>query len=160
MNEAETAEKSRVAGRIGAALEEPSVSPAFVNRMIARVNAITRGREAEAKLLSHGFASEEEKISLAAESVVGRLMLTGKPPANVPVSELAGELSRYESFRAAASVPPEKIVADLNNGILIRTTAEKERKAAAPAASAPCRAAEAAGTEIAAPTLGAKQRKL
>ena len=123
--------------KIADAMREPSAPEALVRRNIVRAKAITAGRNAEAKLAQAGeLLSKEEKEQLAAESLLGRLMLSNLPRDGTSAEELTAELRSREDIRKALDQPTDVLLSDLSSGKLIRSLASKN----------PVRAAEKAAT--------------
>ncbi len=105
--------------KMSEALDEPNVSEEFVETMVVRANAITNGREAE-KLLSEGGLTQSKKIELAAESVVGRMMINTKPPKGVSASAMTKQLSSVPKFREEVEKSGDELVHELKNGDFIK----------------------------------------
>ena len=113
--------------KIADAMREPSAPEALVRRNIVRAKAITAGRNAEAKLAQAGESlSKEEKEQLAAESLLGRLMLSNLPRDGISAEELTAELRGREDIRKALDQPTDVLLSDLSSGKLIRSLASKK----------------------------------
>ena len=144
---------SEIRKKFEEALDEPKVSTDFVETMVTRANAITAGREAEKKLA--GALTPEEKCLYTAQSVVGRLMMTNKPPRGATVEGMTEQLEKSDKFRSMVGKTPD-ILGELRNGSFIRKFAPAGTPAAAEAA-APEKSAAKNGPEnpeINAPSIG------
>lgn len=117
-----------IKNRIAAEMQEPSAPEELVRRTIVRAQALSAGRNAEEKLAQAGkMLSHEEKEQLAAQSLLGRLMLSSLPPEGVSAEKLTAELRGREDIRAALSKPTDVLLSELKNGKLIRSLAAKRR---------------------------------
>ena len=106
----------------------PGAPAALVERTVLRARAIAQGREAERTLAEKSETlSAQEKTSLAAQSVVGRLMLTNEPPENA--ENMAERLAQEPSFASFASLPPEEMCRKLRSGAFLKNFAPKKEKA-------------------------------
>lgn len=108
---------SEIKKKFEEALNEPTGSHDFVEAMVTRANAITVGREAEKKLA--GEYDPKDKYKYASQSVVGRLMMTNKPPRGVTLDEMTSQLENAEEFRELVEQTPD-LVHDLKNGNFIK----------------------------------------
>ena len=117
-----------IKNRITDAMQEPSAPEELVRRTIVRAQALVAGRDAEEKLARTGKTlSHEEKEQLAAQSLLGRLMLSSLPPEGVSAEKLTAELRGREDIREALSKPTDELLSELKNGKLIRSLAAKGR---------------------------------
>ena len=109
-----------IRNKLEEALREPSAPPGLVERTVARAELLTRGREAERELA--GGAGEERRELLAAQALLGRVMLTNRPPEGKSAQELTGELLQSERFRAAvAGRPAAELLSGMRTGRLLRS---------------------------------------
>lgn len=116
-----------IKNKIADAMREPSAPEALIRRNIVRAKAITAGRNAEEKLAQAGESlSKEEKEQLAAESLLGRLMLSSLPREGISAEQLTAELRGREEIRKALDQPADVLLSELNSGKLIRSLAAKE----------------------------------
>ena len=116
-----------IKNKIADAMREPSAPEALIRRNIVRAKAITAGRNAEEKLAQAGESlSKEEKEQLAAESLLGRLMLSNLPRDGISAEELTSELRSREDIRIALDQPADVLLSELNSGNLIRLLAAKK----------------------------------
>ena len=150
-------EERMIKEKLTAAMNEPTVSAEFVERMVVRANAITRGREAEKQLsVLSADAAPEEKLDLTAQGAVGRLMLSQKPPHGVTVEQMTDQLKANGAFRAFAEEPADRVLHDLKSGDFIRrvtaparqSTHEAPEAAPAPVREAPVRTAPELGPKF------------
>ncbi len=117
-----------IKNRITDTMQEPPAPEALIRRNIVRAQALVAGRDAEEKLVRAGKTlSHEEKEQLAAQSLLGRLMLGSLPPEGVSAEKLTAELRGREDIREAFSKPTDVLLSELKNGRLIRSLAAKER---------------------------------
>ena len=117
-----------IKNRIAAEMQEPSAPEELVRRNIVRAQALRAGRSAEEKLAQAGETlPHEEKEQLAAQSLLGRLMLSSLPPEGVSAEKLTAELRNREDIRAALSKPTDVLLSELKSGKLIRSLAAKGR---------------------------------
>ena len=117
-----------IKNRIAAEMQEPSAPEELVRRTIVRAQAISAGRNAEEKLAQAGKAlSHEEKEQLAAQSLLGRLMLSSLPPEGVSAEKLTAGLRGRKDIREALSKPTDELLSELESGKLIRSLAAKGR---------------------------------
>lgn len=139
----------RISDMLNKKMEEPAVSPDFVERMTVRAAGIEQGRAAERTLAdTRKPLSSAESLDLCAKSVVGRLMLTQTPPKGVSLDMMVGQLKNQPRFREAASGSREGILYGLRTGEIFRQIAGRK-----PAAGADARArtAEKDAPEVKAP---------
>lgn len=141
--------------KITEAMREPSVSAEFVERMVVRADAITRGREAEKKLAADGDRlAADAKKDLAAAGVIGRVMQTQKPPRGVTVDVMTESLKAQPSFAAFAAAPAANILHSLQTGTFSRALTGSVPQHA-PAADAD-KKLTVSDPELKAPSIGAK----
>ena len=138
--------KERNAARLKEALNEPEIDPGFVGELVVRMGAIENGRKAEQALAERKDLTAEEKTRYAAEGLVGRLMMTRKPPKSVTTEAMTGQLTDSEKFRKLTERPASRLAEELKNGSLIR-------ELGAPAAG---RKQEAPAAQVTAAKAGAK----
>ncbi|MBQ0037376.1 MAG: hypothetical protein KBS74_01755 [Clostridiales bacterium] len=103
-----------------AALNEPPVPQSLVERTAVRAQALVAGREAEHRLREGDVLSDAERLYLAAQSTIGHLMMTREPPENATNRGMLQQLMENEKFRVLADCPPNRFLAELNNGTLLR----------------------------------------
>lgn len=116
------------------ALDEPSVPPALVEQNVVRASAITAGRDAEKQLEAMaGHAGDGNTVDLAAKCLIGRLMMTKKPPMGVTVPQMTDQLKSKSSFIRLVSGEPGEVLHEIRSGELLQKLAGNIR-AAAPAA--------------------------
>lgn len=118
----------QIKSKLTEALNEPTVSPAFVERMVARANGITRGREAEKTLNGSAELPREQKEDLLARALIGRLMLRQIPPEGATVEAMEQQLKSLPDFQALAEKPANKLLNDLKNGRAILSAAGLDEK--------------------------------
>lgn len=95
------------------AMAEPRAPDALVERTVQRVKAIETGRMAEEQLREKsGKLQPEARTTLAAESMVGRLMQQMPPPDGVTGAQMARQLKEQPRFRELVESD-----ADLLNGL-------------------------------------------
>lgn len=146
----------RISEMLNKKMNEPAVSPDFVERMTVRAAGIEQGRAAEKVLAdTRKTLSGAESLDLCAKSVVGRLMMTQTPPKGVSVDMMVGQLKNQPRFREIASGSRENVLHGLRTGEIFRQIAGKKPEAAADARQ---RAAETAKKEIKTPNIGSKNR--
>lgn len=117
-----------IKNRIMDAMQEPSAPEELVRRTIVRAQLLRAGRNAEEKLAQTGkMLPHEEREQLAAQSLLGRLMLSSLPPEGVSAEKLTAELHSREDIRAALSKPTDVLLSELESGKLIRSLAAKGR---------------------------------
>lgn len=156
------AEERSAKTQIAEALNEPKVREEFVDELVVRTRAVETGRKAEEKLAEGGKLTAEEKHLLAAQSVVGKLMQTRKPPKNVTGEMMTAQLIGNKQFTAAADRSGDRLALDLRSGELIRRVglqAAEKNAAQRTAEKNLSKAAEAKAPEnpsVKAPGLGAK----
>lgn len=110
--------------RFAAALGEPAVPKELVERMVVRAKAIVTGREAEKCLEDTSTAiTDKEKLDLAAQSIVGRMMQHQNPPKNVSGAMLAESLKKQDAFIKLASCDRTKLIDTIKNGDVFRSLA-------------------------------------
>ncbi len=132
--------KERNAARLKEALNEPEIAPGFVEELVVRMGAIENGRKAEQTLAERSDLTAAEKTQCAAEGLVGRLMMTRKPPKNVTAEAMTGQLTGSEKFRQLTDRPASRLAEELKNGSLIRELGTPAKAAAKAAAKAPAKA--------------------
>lgn len=118
----------QIKSKLTEALNEPTVSPTFVERMVARVNGITRGREAEKTLSEDPALTDDRKEDLLARAMVGRLMLHQVPPEGIAPEAMEQQMKTLPDFRALAEKPVRQLLNDLKNGHAILHAAGPEKK--------------------------------
>ena len=117
-----------IKNRIADAMQEPSAPEELVRRTVVRAQALRAGRNAEEKLARAGKTLlHEEKEQLAAQSLLGRLMLSSLPPEGVSAEKLTAALRGREDVREAHSKPADVLLSELESGKLIRSLAAKGR---------------------------------
>lgn len=100
--------------KLGEALKAPSPPQELVERTVERAKAITAGREAEKKLsLQEGGRADPH---LAAQSVVGRLMMVRQPPNGASAEAMASQLEQNPDFRTAVDCPAKQLLEELQSG--------------------------------------------
>ena len=115
------------------ALAEPAVPQALVEQNVVRAQAITAGREAEKRLETMPeLADAAETVDLAAKSLVGRLMMTRKPPMGVTAPQMTDRLKSESGFVRLASGKPGEILHMIRSGELLQKLAGSARNAASP----------------------------
>ena len=132
-----------IRNKITAAVQEPAAPEALIRRNIVRAQALRAGREAEEKLAqSDETLPREEKELLAAQSLLGRLMLSNLPIEGVTAEALTERIRKAEYFRKEADRPTEQLLSDLQNGKMIRRMAALNRSRNEKALSDPAAAEE------------------
>ena len=117
-----------IKNRMTVAMQEPSAPEALIRRNIVRAQALVAGQDAEEKLARAGKTlPREEKEQLAAQSLLGRLMLSSLPPEGVSAEKLTAELRGRENVREALSKPTDVLLSELESGKLVRSLAAKGR---------------------------------
>lgn len=111
--------------KLTAALREPPAPPGLVEQTVVRAQAIVAGREAEQQLESDSTLSRAEQVKLAAQSVVGRLMLKQPPPTNATADTMCRQLQENEAFCRLADQPPKALLAEVRNGAFLRKLGEQ-----------------------------------
>ena len=144
---------SEIKAKLAEALDEPDVSPEFVETMVTRAKAISAGREAEKKLAEP--LGTKEKYHYTAQSVVGRLMMTTKPPHSATAEGMTDQLEKSDKFRSMVEETPD-ILGELKNGKFIKKFAPISESAYAEKNSPERSAVKSApeDPEINAPSIG------
>ena len=111
----------RIGDMLTKKMNEPAVSPDFVERMTVLAAGIEQGRAAEEALADKNRTlNGAESLDLCARSVVGRLMLTQTPPKGVSVDMMVSQLKNQPRFREAVSGPREGVLYELRTGEIFR----------------------------------------
>lgn len=146
----------RIGDMLTKKMNEPAVSPDFMERMVQRAKGIEQGRAAEEALADKNRTlNGAESLDLCARSVVGRLMLTQTPPKGVSVDMMVSQLKNQPRFREAVSGPREGVLYELRTGEIFRRITGKKPEVSA---SAGQRTVEAGTPEVKAPQIGSKNR--
>lgn len=109
--------EGRFKEKLTAAMAEPAAPQSLIRKTIVRIEAVRSGAAAEAALESRGEGiSAAERRSLAAQSVVGRLMQSVAPPEGVTCEMMTKQLTESPAFQKLTEVPAERLLADLRHG--------------------------------------------
>ena len=127
-----------IKSRLAEALQEPSPPADLIDRTVVRVRALVDGRNAEQRLDSEAV-SPEERLELAAQSTVGRLMARSAPPNGVTAEAMAGQLLADAEFRTLADRPQKELASMVKSGRMVSELAHRHTAShkAASAAAAP-----------------------
>lgn len=110
MNEQQIKEK------LNAALHEPSPPTSLVENTVARVRTLERGLAAERRLRDGQAPPEEQRVSLLADSVMGRLARSGTIPLGADVEALKGQIMANKRFTEIARRDPGAFLAAWDSG--------------------------------------------
>ena len=106
--------------KLSAAMAEPSPPQKLVEDTVHRVQTLLRGREAEKRLSLRGEITPQEKLSLAADGVLGRLAESGTLPLGADTAELKQQLLHDERFAGLAQRTGSSIVGSLEGGTWVK----------------------------------------
>lgn len=102
------------------ALNEPAVPEELISRTIRRCQMVTASRRAEETLALKGNAiSVEERRSLAAESILGRLAQQNEVPEQLNVQRLVKD----PRFCRVVDRPADQLLKGLREGTILRELA-------------------------------------
>lgn len=123
--------------RLTEALGEPAVPSALVEKTVAWVKIMEKGAAAENRLREGQTPSAEEKASLLADSILGRLARSGAIPPEANAGALKERLMHNEKFQSLSRQDPKNILAGLSSGKLSGEILQE--KSPAPAKTSPPR---------------------
>lgn len=103
--------------RLAEALGEPAVPTALVENTVARVKTMERGAAAERRL-RQAHAPPGERVSLLADSVLGRLARSGTLPLGADTGALKGQLLRNERFQKLSQQDARIVLSGWDKGKL------------------------------------------
>ncbi len=115
----------KIQNKMAQALQEPSPPESLVSRTIVRAQALVEGRQAERRLAEGSFDAEE-KAQLAAQRLVGRVMLPNVPPEGASVALMKDQLLENKEFRQMTERPAEQLLSELQTGRMIRSLGEQK----------------------------------
>ena len=98
------------------ALHEPPVPPDLVEKTVARVHTLEKGLAAERRLRDGQAPPGEERVSLLADSVLGRLARSGSLPLGADTAALKGQLLHNGNFLGLAQQDPKAVLAGWDRG--------------------------------------------
>ena len=96
--------------KLAEALREPSVPPDLVEKTVARVRTLEKGLAAERRLRDGQIPPGEERVSLLADSVLGRLARSGGLPLGADTEAVKGRLLHDRSFLGLTAKDPKAVL--------------------------------------------------
>ena len=102
--------------KLAEALREPPAPPDLVEKTVARVRTLEKGLAAERRLRGGQAPPGEERASLLADSVLGRLARSGSLPLGADTAALKGQLLRNRNFLGLAQQDPKAVLAGWDRG--------------------------------------------
>ena len=104
--------------KLAEALHEPAVPPELVENTVARVRTMELGLKAEHHLRDDQALTAEERVTMLADCVLGRLARSGRLPLGADTKAMKAELMHNRRFLGLAEQDPKVILAGLDNGKL------------------------------------------
>ena len=112
---------------VAAAIREPDVPGTLVERTKVRSRGIVDGRAAQQRLAALKEAPPGEELQrLAAQCIVGQLMLETLPPEGVSCQMMIDQLMQQAAFQQCVTQPAETLLRSVQSGELLERLASSE----------------------------------
>ena len=107
--------------KLAVAMAEPPAPKKLVEQTVARVQVMLRGRQAEERLTKGGELSQQERLDLLADGLLGRLAQDGTLPLGANSAEMKNQLLQNDAFRSVGRMNAASLAAGLKSGSILST---------------------------------------